>query len=544
MFSSSSSRVDRYLKELNSRTLPLPIILLVMYTPVINLCTVITFDIIGDMFNSDLCHASLFELSDTAKNIISIIRSLPLGFLIPIMGWAADTKIGRHTAIRASLWSGWIGTLLQSLSFCFQYSSCGTLSLIGRYGISWLALIFLVLSHSLFYPNVLPLGCDQMICSESIKIRAFIHWHIWSFFLAGNCVFVIILLPVDQILVAHFIITFLTFVLFSVCLCLHFYFQSRFESINFANPYKIVFDVLRYTWHNKYPRNRSAFTYWEDKLPKRIDFAKTKFGGPFSHEHVENVKTFFQILTILAATSFFFMMSDPVTNDIGNFVDQYKDGYDSHFSGFAIFFVGDGICLIAIPILELILLPLFPKLEYFLINPLKGFRVIYISIILSIFSLFAIDLFGRMSSSQTIPCYTTWTPHDPYINVSFWFLLIPSLFAGIADVLSFICMFEFLCSQAPSGMKGMLIGIFWFMRAVCIGIGSFVALPFQYIDLQGPSYLSCTSWLMIVLGSIVCVGFLVYMVASCRYVSRIRDEDLHLRAAVEEHYEKMLLRNE
>ena len=40
-----------------------------------------------------------------------------------------------------------------------------------------------------------------------------------------------------------------------------------------------------------YPRNRSALTYWEKEYPSHIDLGKEKYGGPFSEEEVENVKT-------------------------------------------------------------------------------------------------------------------------------------------------------------------------------------------------------------------------------------------------------------
>ena len=35
---------------------------------------------------------------------------------------------------------------------------------------------------------------------------------------------------------------------------------------------------------------RSALTYWENKIPSRVDLGKRKYGGPFSEEDVENVK--------------------------------------------------------------------------------------------------------------------------------------------------------------------------------------------------------------------------------------------------------------
>ena len=47
------------------------------------------------------------------------------------------------------------------------------------------------------------------------------------------------------------------------------------------------------------PVNRSAFTYWENDIPSRIDLGKNKYGGPFTNEEVEDTKTLFRILLLL-----------------------------------------------------------------------------------------------------------------------------------------------------------------------------------------------------------------------------------------------------
>ena len=69
------------------------------------------------------------------------------------------------------------------------------------------------------------------------------------------------------------------------------------------NPLKLIYQVLRYAVKNKYPRMRSAFTCWEDKPYSRIDLGERKYGGPFTTEQVEDVKTFFQILGILVVSN-------------------------------------------------------------------------------------------------------------------------------------------------------------------------------------------------------------------------------------------------
>ena len=58
------------------------------------------------------------------------------------------------------------------------------------------------------------------------------------------------------------------------------------------NPFTLIYKVVRYAIKNKHPQCRSAFTYCEDELPSRIDFSKSKYGGPFTTEQVEDIKTF------------------------------------------------------------------------------------------------------------------------------------------------------------------------------------------------------------------------------------------------------------
>ena len=116
-----------------------------------------------------------------SKTTVSIIILLYVpAFLIPFCGWLSDTKIGRGNAIYLGLWLGWIGTLLQSISYCLQYDSCGITALIGRYGFSGVAFVLLSVSMAFMFTNILPYGIDQMMNVSSVKIRAFIHWYIWG----------------------------------------------------------------------------------------------------------------------------------------------------------------------------------------------------------------------------------------------------------------------------------------------------------------------------------------------------------------------------
>uniref|UniRef100_A0A1X7TV23 Uncharacterized protein n=1 Tax=Amphimedon queenslandica TaxID=400682 RepID=A0A1X7TV23_AMPQE len=300
----------------------------------------------------------------------------------------------------------------------------------------WLGWIVLLL-----LPNILPYGIDQLMNESTVKIRAFIHWF-W--------------------------------------LCLYSGYQ-RFEHIPIPNPYKIVFKVLKFFLKTSRTRrqHRSAFTYWGEE-PSRMDLAKERYGGYFSHEEVENVKTFLRIAAVLATASSLFVSAFPFIFHLSDFTAQFKHGSKENARD-AIWIFGNVVPLfVLVPLFELVILPLFPKLEYFLINPLKGLGLAYVLIILSIVSVFLIDLIGRIvaDSDSNMPCFFIWEPVHQTIDISYWILLIPSVLAGASYFFTWISLFEFLCSQSP------------FAR-----------------------------W----------------------YVNRVRDIDLCLRAAVEEHWENRLM---
>ena len=61
---------------------------------------------------------------------------------------------------------------------------------------------------------------------------------------------------------------------------------------------KNIYRVLKFAAKHKAPLNRSALTYWEEDIPSRLDLGKSRYGGPFTTEQVEDVKIFFRILAV------------------------------------------------------------------------------------------------------------------------------------------------------------------------------------------------------------------------------------------------------
>ena len=88
-------------------------------------------------------------------------------------------------------------------------------------------------------------------------------------------------------------------IIISDCLC-----QQWLDTTHkVTNPIKLIIQVLNYTRKHSYPERRSAFTYIDEEQPTRMDYGKEKFGGPFTEEEVEDVKTVLRLLPLVICLS-------------------------------------------------------------------------------------------------------------------------------------------------------------------------------------------------------------------------------------------------
>ena len=67
-------------------------------------------------------------------------------------------------------------------------------------------------------------------------------------------------------------------------LCLLVYSKKHFNIDRTGeHPLKLIYNVLKYAWKHKCPENRSAFTYWEDDIPSRIDLGEKQVRRTMHH---------------------------------------------------------------------------------------------------------------------------------------------------------------------------------------------------------------------------------------------------------------------
>lgn len=535
-----------YWKEIKSARLNRPVILLLIYSIPISLTLTIGQGVTYGMFThpeGPTCFSPmpLIELQD--RYTAWLIQGVYLYVSHPIAGWLADTKIGRGIAIHASLWLCWVGVLLLCVSYSIQYAFCGLWDSIARYLISGIALLLLMFGIADFHANVLAYGMDQMPDASNAQIRSFIRWFTWTLFVGFSVDFVSIL---HESVGNHDIVLGLilvTFVLLSIALCLHGWFQQSFlySGTVKRNPYKTIHQVLSYAWHHKSPENRSALTYWEEKIPSRIDLAKEKYGGPFLEEAVEDVKSFWRVVAVFSALGglfipYFLLVDQPrIIGDQFTYGKNDVDGYGPYI----LWRVTSALPLFVIPILDLVVIPMFPKIEYFILSPIRGLASAYVSVVLAVFLMMLLHLIGITTLSRGDDCSFSSNRMDSIFNMSYLYFTIPCIFVGIFLLLSFMEAFEFICSQAPLGMSGMLTGIFWFIRAIYISIGTLVLFPFTYLQ-TNVGNIPCTFWVLLLLMVTSVSGFVFFIIIIKWYHRRQKSTQLNTQYVIESHYSKYL----
>ena len=261
-----------------------------------------------------------------------------------------------------------------------------------------------------FQANIIQFGIDQLPDASSTEITSFILWLAWTMSVSG----VIVYATSSSCLTVHLkYIHFATALVvtanLSICMCLNLLFRHWLvKEPPTQNPFKLVLRVIKYSIKTKYPRQRSAFTYHEEELPSRIDFGKQKYGGPFTTEQVEDVKTFLRIALVITvggfAASTIWILQYPqerIVNHLHSW-NLTKETLLACFEGTTV--IHSNIIFVAgfVPLFELVLHPLFRKcLQPEHINTFRKFASGMIFCLLQIIALLTIEVVGQSNANAT-----------------------------------------------------------------------------------------------------------------------------------------------
>ena len=274
---------------------------------------------------------SVFEIPVIGLNIGLFVTSsgfVPIYIFCPLAGFLADTKFSRQKTIITSLYITLLSSIVMvaaggfALPKVLQQEECNsTRMLYISMGFFVLSFVLLVVGFVGFTANVLQFGLDQLNDSPAEDQSLFIHWMVWVYYLAG------IFSQLTQQIVTFVMLTILIPLLI-ISLCIAHRRKNWFTVDPLkVNPYTLMYKVTKFAYQNKVPVHRSAFTYCEDELPSGLNLAKNKYGGPFTTEQVEDVKSFYGIAKVLLIFGMAFFYSLAATNIIMEFPHKMKEDF-------------------------------------------------------------------------------------------------------------------------------------------------------------------------------------------------------------------------
>ena len=202
-----------------------------------------------------------------------------------------------------------------------------------------------------------------------------------------------------------------------------------------------------------------------DKCYSRIDFAKQKFGGSFTTEEVEDVKTFWRVVMVLVVCSIFggFFNNTQLTlqNLIHllrdtNFNHQYSSSESHCFQRDALYNVGYILIVIWIPLTELLPFP------HSLTTKLTKFNIGFLLALVTIIGYFLLDVIGHVKlgeSAMNVTCLLeiNVTDHNTPSNLlplDYKLAKIAYNFKSISEAFMLTAAMQLISAQSPYSMKG------------------------------------------------------------------------------------------
>ena len=536
----------------------------------------------------EFCHMDKTEyllfrlrLSDRLINLSAI----GLLFLFyPVVGHLTDVYLTRYHSLKWSFVMLILSTCLLVICGGIHLALARTIEHMSFFhhnilanALSTVVLVcFYAIGLGLFQANAIQFGLDQLLEAPTPKLIAFIHWYYWGqnvgslafFFITAGRMYIVddvnavtndklrnehIVILEDILVYISFAIVFTT-VLITLCTTKkHLYVQKAG-----LNPFKNIYRVLKYSWKHKVPEHRSAFTYWEEDIPRRIDLGKNKYGGPFTNEEVEDTKTFFRIFPLLLCLFGYHLAGEGYSAP-----DQLQR--TSCPSLPVLLFITHNplhlstlVSVVGIPLYRLVITKVFPRVKNvrMLTKMWIGLFLSLLQVVLYIIVVVNHDttywqqhhsvVYNETRMSESVQCYVIRSHcafivgknkfichqyNDPVDNTYLWFI-IPQLLNGLSSLLVSMTVFEFICAQAPRTTQGLLIGL-WYAT---------FSIRYLVVAILDNLIIERRSWLIYegVKGFLILVSLVLFSCVSGRYRYRQRDEIVNVQAMIEDTHERWL----
>ena len=363
--------------------------------------------------------------------------------------------------------------------------------------------------------NLLPFNIDQLIGSSSDELTAVLHWH------NIGPVIVIAITSYDTKII-HLSVA--SAVCVAAVLVSHNLFNHYLETtpVNTVNPVKLIVRVLCYAKKHKYPENRSALTYWEEEAPSRLDLGKDKYGGPFTEEEVEDVKTVLRLIPLVIVCTVASGFNEEHTRELR--LEFYGcSGPDNLDISFVVTYI------FIIFLHQFLIYPCFHK---YIPSMLKriGIGLVLLFALNVLYT--GLAVIGNYHFGHIFHCYTTYDDNS-FTSHHQW-LIFSNVIDAVFWYIFSVVLVEFILAQCPKAMRGTMIGLWFCIWYLSDYIDFTLFLPFlHYVS---PKVSLGRGFFFLFARTIVCLLLLlIYIFLAKRYKLRVRQVEINIHQIAESH---------
>ena len=506
--------------------------------------------------------------------------------LYPISGFIADVCCGRFKTVIVSVYLILFSlvafccialiTIIEQVDIHFTFHK-----IVYEEGALVCVIIFVVIFSVLFIvgfagyqANFIQLGLDQLLEAPSEYLGLFTHWATWALNISSTLF--ITIMSLYWCLTKYYSFT-LTKVSLSIpfvqllallvlVLVTHWKRRWFYSEPGQYNPYRTVFKVLNFARKHKHPLQRSAFTYSDNYIPSRLDFAKERYGGPFTTEQVENVKTLLRLLLLLFSLGPTYVLEVPASlyffaqfgRHIGHNYVHHLQHHCSTEQLWSIMVENGGLTAIFSNILiPVYIWCVFSVFRRKLPKMFTRLKLGIVLCLLGVVSMLFTDLAGHSIAASVdhatnkteLTCMfkmikTNHTLEYESLEMNWSVLILPSVFFGVGPLIVTATTLEFISAQSPHSMKGLLVGVSFAIRGFSQLIGYLFIFPLSLAHHwereRGSSVISCGFIYLLISSIIGLSGLVLFSVIARKYKYRERDDENFSQKEVEEVYSRYL----
>ena len=459
------------------------------------------------------------NFSITLKNFYFFV-ALGISLVYIISGYFGDFLVSRYRLILVGSYITFILSVpLIIISTCLPSYTCIQYLLVVLYTLTMIA-------FTVVRVNLLPFNIDQLIGSSSGELTAIIHWHNLGPVIANAIADGTYLFHITQNNVMIFMLV-ASIVCVGAVLVSHSLFSHYLDTtpVNTVNPVKLIVRVLCYARKHKYPENRSALTYWEEEAPSRLDLGKDKYGGPFTEEEVEDVKTVLRLILLVIVCTVASGSIYDCTQGLKLEMYGCKPCNSPNKQDLP-------ACVSYISIIFLHQFLIYPCFYKYIPSMLKRIGMgLVLTVLLNIFYT-GLAIIGNYHFGQMFNCLTAYDKNS-YLIYPQW-MFFSNIIESIIWYIAFIVLVEFILAQCPKSMRGTIIGLWFCIR----NIKGFVEYPLflPFLHYVGPGVSLGRGFYYLLTRTIfTSICLVIFLILAKRYKLRVREVEINIHQIAENH---------